>query len=371
VEYTIDAQQAGNYDLELRLSNTDPNAKVHVELDGVNVTGALAVPDTNNFSTFASVKKSGIAIGQGTHVLRLVFDVAASTGSVAGVDWLKLSATPVTPPPPPTGDTTTLTNTIAAYVRDGASATTNFGNDAQLIVKLSNTTGNKREGYLKFDVSSLPSDPSAITNVKLRLNGKLSASGASPIVGVFGASNTSWGETAITWNTKPATSGSALATKTISGTTAAWYEWDITSYVKTARQNGQQFVTLVLRATNATDPQAVFNSDDAASNGPQLVATTSGPVTPPAQALVVTPDAINVPEASKTGFSVKLSSQPASDVTVTISRQTGGDTDLTSGQDDAHVHAGQLERRQSVFVSGRRRRGHDQRPGDVRVTSSG
>jgi len=257
LKYSINVPADATYDVTFRVSSKGSNGQFHLDIPDAGTLGpvhlgSFTIPNTGSNDTWTTVTKR-VFLSTGQYSLRLYMDANSTYGSVGNFDWIRLTPVSVTPPPP-TGDTTTLTNSIAAYVRDGASATTNFGNDAQLIVKLSNTTGNKREGYLKFDVSSLPSDPSAITNVKLRLNGKLSASGASPIVGVFGASNTSWGETAITWNTKPATSGSALATKTISGTTAAWYEWDITSYVKTARQNGQQFVTLVLRATNATDP---------------------------------------------------------------------------------------------------------------------
>jgi len=120
VEYSIDVQQAGNYELEIRLSNADPNGRVHLEVDGVNVTGALTVPDTNSFSVFQSVKKT-FALTTGAHVLRLAMDVAASTGSVAGVDWMKLTFVP------PQGPLTTLNATMASYVRGGTSAGSNFG----------------------------------------------------------------------------------------------------------------------------------------------------------------------------------------------------------------------------------------------------
>ncbi len=91
VEYSLNVQQSGSYTLELRLSNADPNARLHVEIDGVNVTGAITVPDTNNFNTFATVSRT-ISLSAGARVLRLAFDAGAGpTGSVAGVDWMRLT----------------------------------------------------------------------------------------------------------------------------------------------------------------------------------------------------------------------------------------------------------------------------------------
>ncbi|MDQ3439769.1 MAG: DNRLRE domain-containing protein, partial [Planctomycetota bacterium] len=265
VEYSILANDAGNYELELRLSNADPNAKVHVEIDGVNVTGSLAVPDTNSFSTFASVKKQ-FAIAQGAHVLRLAFDVAAVTGSVAGVDWMKLTPAPVTPPPPAGG--TIITNT-ATYVRNGTYASQNFGTAADLIVKRSGTSGNTREIYLKFDLTSL----SSLSTAKLRLNGRLSdTTNASVLTQVFSASDTSWSEGGLSWNNKPAASTTVRGSLTVSGTGSKWYEVDLSSFLKAEFAASRKIVTLVLKNPNTSNAQTLFASDETA-NGPRLVIT--------------------------------------------------------------------------------------------------
>jgi hypothetical protein len=262
VEYSILANDAASYELELRLSNADPNAKVHAEIDGVNVTGALSVPDTNSFSTFASVKKT-FSIAQGAHVLRLAFDVAAVTGSVAGVDWMKLTAVP------PPAQTKTLLATASSYVRDGASAGLNFGTSNDLIVKRSGTTGNTRETYLKFDLSSLTS----ITSAKLRLNGRLTdTSNASVLTRIYFATNTTWSETGLTWNNKPASGTTIRGSLTVTGTTAKWYEVDLTSFLQSEFAAGHKVVTLVLKNPNTSSAQTAFASDETA-NGPQLVVT--------------------------------------------------------------------------------------------------
>jgi N-acetylneuraminic acid mutarotase len=102
VVYSINVLQAGVYTLDLRLSNADPNAKLHVEADGVDVTGAVTVPDTNNFNTMATVSRQ-VTLAEGETVLKLAFDVGAGpTRSVAGVDWLRLTLVEPASNEPPT-----------------------------------------------------------------------------------------------------------------------------------------------------------------------------------------------------------------------------------------------------------------------------
>ena len=264
VEYTLDVAVAGNYELELRLSNTEPNAKVHAEIDGTNVTGSITVPDTNNFSTFSSVKRT-FALTAGSHVLRLAFDAQAVNGSVAGVDWMKLTKLPDAPPP---GTPVTITTPIVSYVRDGSFANTNFGGDSEMLVKRSATSGNSREGYMHFDLTSVAS----ISNAKLRLFGRLSdATAPSVLINVHNAANT-WTEAGLTWNNKPAANATVRGSLTVAGTTAQWYEVDLTSFLQAELAAGRKVVTLVLKAPNTSNPWATFGTDNT-PNGPRMVIT--------------------------------------------------------------------------------------------------
>ena len=54
--------------------------------------------------------------------------------------------------------------------------------------------------------------------------------------------NTTWTETGITWNNKPASGTTALATVTIvnNSTTPRWYEWDVTAYLQAGEGGGPQ-----------------------------------------------------------------------------------------------------------------------------------
>ena len=157
--------------------------------------------------------------------------------------------------------------TADAYVRDGSSANRNFGNDRGLLVKKSSSPGNTRETYLRFDIASL----SRVGSAKIRVLGRLS-DGGSVGVNLYDVPNTTWPEAGLTWNTKPAAGAQRGGpTKTISGTTARWYEWDVTNYVKQRRAAGATSVSFALKAAAASDPWVIFNSTEAAGDLPHLV----------------------------------------------------------------------------------------------------
>ena len=90
IEYTIDVRSGGTYNILTRVANAKPSASFHIELDGANVTGALAVPDTDSWHRSRTVASPAIDLPAGPHVLRLAFDRAAANGSVGNFNWLRL-----------------------------------------------------------------------------------------------------------------------------------------------------------------------------------------------------------------------------------------------------------------------------------------
>ncbi len=262
LEYTINVAAAGSYKFEFRLSQSDPGAAMHAELDGSNLTGAISVPDTSSFSVFTTVSKT-LTLPVGQHVLRLAFDTAAANRTVAGVDWVKITQAA----PPPAGGATVATNT-ASYVRGGTFAAQNFGTSSDLIVKRANSADSTREAYLKFDLSSV----SAIASAKLRLSAKTTESAASLLTNVYSSTSTSWSETGLTWNNKPLATTTIRGSFTATGSTVKSYEIDLTSFLKSELAAGRKIVTLVLKNSVVSSAQTVIASDETAS-GPQLIVT--------------------------------------------------------------------------------------------------
>jgi hypothetical protein len=205
-----------------------------------------------------------------------------------------------------------------AYVRDGQYANSNFGNATTLEVK-KDATGYNREALLRFDISGFTSARTAT----LRLFGSIASSTQQPTIEVrpgSGETESTWSETGVTFNNRPIASGNDAAANTIAGTTPKWYEWNVTNLVQAAKAAGKTSITLVVRSLTVTSPQIMFNSDEAATNRPELRVQLDDPVTPPTsqQAIVLERYRIDVPEGGSAPFKVTLSKQPTSNVTITV-----------------------------------------------------
>ncbi|MFH6991733.1 carbohydrate-binding protein [Flavobacterium sp. FlaQc-48] len=72
LDYTLEVAETGTYMVDLRCANTTTGGKLRIDMDGVDVSGIINVPNTSNFNTWASVTKE-IALTAGTHRMRLYF----------------------------------------------------------------------------------------------------------------------------------------------------------------------------------------------------------------------------------------------------------------------------------------------------------
>jgi hypothetical protein len=74
LKYTFSVGTSGTYNLEARIASPYSSQSIHVEVDGVNVTGAMALPNTGGWQNWQSVAKTGLNLAAGTHVLKFVAD---------------------------------------------------------------------------------------------------------------------------------------------------------------------------------------------------------------------------------------------------------------------------------------------------------
>ena len=101
LEYTINVETAGTYNLNFRLASTGSSGKFHAEVDGTNVTGSLTVPNTGGFQTWQTLTKSAVPLTAGQHVLRIAMDAISGSGSVGNFNYMTITPTNSPPPPPP------------------------------------------------------------------------------------------------------------------------------------------------------------------------------------------------------------------------------------------------------------------------------
>jgi hyaluronate lyase len=114
-------------------------------------------------------------------------------------------------------------------VRDGSYASTNYGDETTMVIKLA-SSGYDRISVLSFDTASITG---TVERAILWVSGHVSDSGGNQTsVTAYGLSSTSWTETAVTWNTAPSL-GTAYDSGQIS-TTTDWIALDVTALVKAA-----------------------------------------------------------------------------------------------------------------------------------------
>jgi hypothetical protein len=167
---------------------------------------------------------------------------------------------------------TNLTPIADAYVADGSLTNSNFGTNTVLQCRASSTNGGNRDIYFKFDLTSVTN----ISSAQLRFFGSLSAAGTNALT-VYTVTNTSWGETTITWNNKP-TRVTALITNNVGGTNGIWYSFDVTSYVASQKKGGQNTISVALHnPTNVTQTLNVNSKENSANKPALVIITTNGP----------------------------------------------------------------------------------------------
>lgn len=89
LEYTVNVTTGGSLNIEARVAATTAGKTFHIELDGVNISGTLTVPNTGDWQAWASVTSTTPSLGTGQKILRIVADagdfninkVIFSTGS--------------------------------------------------------------------------------------------------------------------------------------------------------------------------------------------------------------------------------------------------------------------------------------------------
>jgi len=90
LDYTLTIPTAGTYSFDIRVASNGAGGTFHINVNGVNETGSITIPNTGGWQTFTTITKSGVALAAGTQVLRFVMDTNGATGSVGNFNWFTI-----------------------------------------------------------------------------------------------------------------------------------------------------------------------------------------------------------------------------------------------------------------------------------------
>jgi len=252
-------------------TNTWVEYDVTSQVHGNGTFSFVLAADSADGATFSS--------RQGSQPPQLVITLADSlttTPSPTATDTSTPSSTPTDSATPTSNPSPTSTNTqmptptltfvtnADAYVHQ-SNPSTNYGNATTL--QVDGASDPDTESFIRFTVAGVSG---TIQSARLRIFDTTNGSANGPAVYSTG---TSWTETGITWNNRPARTSGAVDNKGSIGTNI-WVEYDVTSLV-----TGNGTFSFVL-AADSTD--GVTFSSRQGAQAPQLVITLidSSTVTP-------------------------------------------------------------------------------------------
>src|SRR5205085_7106904 len=113
--YTVDVAQSGTYTASFTVASPTQGGGFHLEMNGANVSGPLAVPNTGGWQSWQTVS-APVSLQAGQQTARLVFD---SLGNNALGNFATMQFTGGGAPPPSGGP---FTGTPVSLPGDAAAA---------------------------------------------------------------------------------------------------------------------------------------------------------------------------------------------------------------------------------------------------------
>ncbi|CAN5766562.1 hypothetical protein BH24ACI5_BH24ACI5_08860 [soil metagenome] len=163
LKYTVNVAATGTYALETRVASLGAGGRFHVEVDGVDRTGPIVVPDTGSWQKWQTVTTTGIPLAAGQRIIRVFFARAGSGGGVGNFNWFRLeggASSPPPPPPPPPPPSPAYGGTPVAL--PGIVQGENFDEGGQGVAYYDLSAGNSGGVYRNTDVDvGANSDPSS------------------------------------------------------------------------------------------------------------------------------------------------------------------------------------------------------------------
>jgi len=206
--------------------------KVDISIDGGPVTQVNCYQPTSNDYMVNLFEQAGLPFGLHTIRVAVAAKDPASGSNAVWLDCFEVLNGGILP-------------SADAMVRNGVHANTNFGAAATFDVKL-DSTDFQREAFIKFPVTGYASASKATLFLVPTFNGTDTA----VTYNVELVTNDAWTETGITWNNKPAGSGTVLGTFTgASLSTFTPVTLDLTNEVK-AQAAADGTLSLRIRSTN-------------------------------------------------------------------------------------------------------------------------
>jgi len=150
--YSIRVASSGSYMLGARVAAPSTGGTFHVEVDGANATGPIAIPETGSWQIFTTVNTT-IALTAGDHQARVVIDAAGPGAVIGNLKSFSFTAAAQTqaPPPPVSASGPTPYGGVAAAI-PGTIRAERFDDGGEGVAYHDSTRGNTGGAFRQTDV---------------------------------------------------------------------------------------------------------------------------------------------------------------------------------------------------------------------------
>lgn len=90
LKYTVNVTTAGTYAIDVRVASKGAGGTFHIEVNGVDKTGPISVADTGGWQVWKTVTKTGVSLGAGKQIVRVVMDSIGTSGAVTNLNWFAI-----------------------------------------------------------------------------------------------------------------------------------------------------------------------------------------------------------------------------------------------------------------------------------------
>jgi hypothetical protein len=149
--YSVNVATTGTYALEARVANIGTGATFRIEVDGVDRTGPIAVPDTGGWQRWQTITRSSIPLSAGSRVIRVVLVTVGTGGGAGNYNWFRFVES--SPSSTPYGGT--------AAALPGIVQAQNFDEGGRGLAYYDTTAGNSGGAYRSGDVDLGPTTDAA------------------------------------------------------------------------------------------------------------------------------------------------------------------------------------------------------------------
>lgn len=91
LNYTVNVAKTGNYTVEFPVASNKKGGVFHLEVNGVDISGPIDVPDTGAWTTLEMITAENVKLASGVQTIRVVMDTSGESGATGDIDYMKFT----------------------------------------------------------------------------------------------------------------------------------------------------------------------------------------------------------------------------------------------------------------------------------------